>query len=146
MFTKILYCSDGSDPAVKAGKVAAEIAKRFDASVTALHVFHPPTNVYPAYDGAGFIIDPVYADKFAREVKDAVAMRTERSLKDNGVQTEVRQETGYPADVIVEIADNEKFDLIVLGSRGLGGFKSLVLGSVSDRVVHHAHCPVLVVR
>ena len=146
MFSKILYCTDGSDSAVKAGTVAAEMARKFGAALTVLHVFHPPAYIYPAFDGAGFVIDPVDAEKFAREVKDGVAMRPLRALSDKGVNAEVRQETGYPADVIVQLADEEKFDLIIMGSRGLGGLKSLVLGSVSDRVVHHAHCPVLIVR
>ena len=146
MFSKILYCTDGSDTAVTAGAIAAAMAKQFGATLTALHVFHPPAYVYPAFDGAGFIVDPVDANRFAQEVHDSIAKRTERTLKEYGIPYDVRQETGYPADVIVRIADSERFDLIVMGSRGMGAIKSFLLGSVSDRVVHHAHCPVLIVR
>jgi nucleotide-binding universal stress UspA family protein len=146
MFEKILYCTDGSDSAGKAGAVAAEMAKRFGAALTALHVFHPPSYVYPAYDGAGFVIDPVDASGFAKEVHDSVSIRTIGAMKEHGVDCEVRQETGHPADVIVQIADSERYDLIILGSRGMGAIKSFLLGSVSDRVTHHAHCPVLIVR
>ena len=146
MFKKILYCTDGSDTAVVAGAIAAETAKRFGATLTALHVFHSPSYVYPAFDGAGFIIDPVDANRFAQKVQEGIAKRTERALKEHGVDYDVRQETGYPSDVIVRVADEEKFDLIVMGSRGMGAIKSLLIGSVSDRVVHHAHCPVLIVR
>ena len=146
MFNKILYCTDGSEPAVKAGAVAADMSQKFGAPLTVLHVFHPPTYLYPAFDGAGFVIDPVDAEKFAREVKDGIAMRTLRTLTEHGVTADVRQETGYPADVIVRVADEEKFDLIIMGSRGHSCLKSFLLGSVSDRVVHHAHCPVLIVR
>ena len=146
MFKTILYCTDGSDTAVVAGSIAAAMAKQFGATLTALHVFHPPAYVYPAFDGAGFIIDPVDANRFAQEVQDSIAKRTERPLKEFGVPFDVRQEVGYPSDVIVRIADEEKFDLIVMGSRGMSAIKSFLLGSVSDRVVHHAHCPVLIVR
>ena len=53
---------------------------------------------------------------------------------------------GRPADKIVEIAKQESFDLIVIGSRGLGGIKEIFLGSVSDRVADESHCPVLIVK
>ena len=57
-----------------------------------------------------------------------------------------RREIGHPVDRIVSVAKDEKSDLIVMGSRGLGGWNSYLLGSVSDGVLHHAHCPVLIVR
>ena len=57
-----------------------------------------------------------------------------------------RREIGHPIDRIVAVAQDIQADLIVLGSRGLGGWNSYLLGSVSDGVLHHAHCPVLIVR
>lgn len=56
------------------------------------------------------------------------------------------KEMGHPAATIIRVAEDEKCDLILLGSRGLGEVKRFLLGSVSDAVVHHAHCPVLIVR
>jgi len=53
---------------------------------------------------------------------------------------------GDPAAEIIEIADKEKADLIIIGSRGLGAIKGVVLGSVSQKVTHHAACPVMIVK
>jgi nucleotide-binding universal stress UspA family protein len=57
-----------------------------------------------------------------------------------------RLSEGHPADKIIELAEAEHCDLIVMGSRGLGGLKEMFLGSVSDKVADHASCPVLIVR
>ena len=67
-------------------------------------------------------------------------------LQAAGVPYAFRLETGHPAEVIVRLAETDGFDLVVLGSRGLGGVKEFLLGSVSNRVSHHARCPVLIVH
>ena len=63
-----------------------------------------------------------------------------------GIPYRSRRELGHPVDRIVRTADDEQADLIVMGSRGIGGFERLLLGSVSEGVLRHAHCPVLTVR
>jgi nucleotide-binding universal stress UspA family protein len=67
-------------------------------------------------------------------------------LKDMGVPLETKLVWGNPADIICEEAKEAKYDLIVMGSRGLSQIKSYLLGSVSSRVTRHAPCPVLIVR
>ena len=66
--------------------------------------------------------------------------------KRDGVQSETLLEVGDHAQVIIDTANKEGYDLIIMGSRGLSLFKDLLLGSVSFKVMHHARCPVMVVR
>jgi len=146
MFTHILVASDGSEYALKAARVAAEMAKRFDAQVTLLSVFDPPIGQMALVDTDVTVLDPEVVAHYAEEVQDAVEKNTGRVLDESDVRYTARRETGHPVDVIVGVAARSHVDLIVMGSRGLGGLESFLLGSVSDRVLHHAHCPVLIVK
>lgn len=76
-------------------------------------------------------------------VNEAVAQAAKRSIK---AKPELAEGVSSVVETIVDHATKDKVDLIVIGSRGLGGFKKLLLGSVSSGVVTHASCPVLVVR
>jgi nucleotide-binding universal stress UspA family protein len=80
------------------------------------------------------------------EIQDAILKKTTPIFEGAGVPFEAIREWGAPAEKIITIAEHNNADLIIMGSRGLGGFASLLLGSVSDRVLHHATCPVLIVR
>lgn len=146
MFQHILLASDGSDNALRAAEAAAEIAKKFHARLTLLTVFDPPIMAPPFLGGPEPMIDAEVLTRQADEVQDAVEKRTGEVLLKHGVTFDSRREVGHPVDHIVNLAEKEKTDLIVMGSRGLGGLQSFLLGSVSDRVLHHAHCPVLIVR
>ncbi|HLV80194.1 MAG TPA: universal stress protein [Chthonomonadaceae bacterium] len=147
MFTHILLASDGSEHALKAARAAAEIARRFNARLTLLCVFDPPATLADVAAG-----QPEPAEdtnvlmQHAEHVLDAASRRTEKALEAAGTPYETRCETGHPVNVIVSVAARERVDLIVMGSRGLGRFESFLLGSVSERVLHHATCPVLIVK
>jgi nucleotide-binding universal stress UspA family protein len=142
MFRKIILCSDGSDHALKAARVAAEIAKRFDSAVVLVSVLD-----VSSYFGAGLLAPEtgILAMDIVSNGGEA-AEATGKELSAAGISFTVRSELGHPVDRIVAVAAEEHADLIVLGSRGLGAFQSLLLGSVSDGVTHHARCPVLIVR
>jgi len=146
MFTHILIASDGSEYALKAARVAAEISKKFAAEVTLLSVFDPPVGQMALVDVAIPVLDPIEISRYADEVQDTVEKNTGQVLEEAGVHYTARRETGHPVDVIVSVAARSHVDLIVMGSRGLGGLESFLLGSVSDRVLHHAHCPILIVK
>ncbi|MCW3053599.1 MAG: hypothetical protein JWN14_2769, partial [Chthonomonadales bacterium] len=83
---------------------------------------------------------------YAEDLQSKVEKTTGAVLEAAHQHYKCRREIGHPIDRIVAVARDIQADLIVLGSRGLGGWKSYLLGSVSDGVLHHAHCPVLVVR
>lgn len=146
MFTKILLASDGSEYALRAAQAAAELAKALGASVTLLHVFTMPAVQMTVPGAPGVDMDPGAFSTYVEQVQDAVAKRTGRVLDEAGVQYNTLLEAGHPAEVIIRIAEDDGYDLIVMGSRGLSAIQSFLLGSVSDKVSHHAHCPVLIVK
>ena len=146
MFSKILVCSDGSDFSLDAVRIGASIAGHFRSEVLALNVFHMP------YAGTGYMgvwelaIDKDSIDRRAREQKDEIERTIIPLFARQDISCQVRQETGHPVESILRVAEAEKADLIVMGSRGLGSVTELLLGSVSSGVLHHAACPVLIAR
>ena len=147
MFTHILIASDGSEHAMRAAKYAAELSKKFDAKLTLITVLDPPavlpSNVMEMW--AAVDITPMMEQ--AEKMQDAIEKHTQEVLTQEGI-TDLKciREVGHPVDMIINVAGRESVDLIVMGSRGLGGLQSFLLGSVSERVLRHAHCPVLIVR
>jgi nucleotide-binding universal stress UspA family protein len=143
MFNRILLASDGSDNALRAAMAAGDLAKKYGSEVTVVNVFTPPTDLVAI---AGAPVVTVDVGELMESTQNAVAKRTGKILDETGVRYEIRYKIGHPADSIIRLAEEEKAELIVLGSRGLSAIKSFFLGSVSDRVIHHAHCPVLIVK
>ena len=140
----IIVGVDGSECARAALERAVHEAALRGARLRVVCAWEIPAGVY-AGEGFGGELDPLTLDslrKHAEEiVREAVAKAkgVQPSLECNGEIVE-----GQPAQVLLHEATDA--DLIVVGNRGRGGFKSLLLGSVSQQVVHHAPCPVLVVR
>ena len=146
MFTTILVCSDGSDHAMRATRQAAVIAKGSDACVLLLNVNDPAKElmlyVTPWQQGAG---DTLSVSDVGTG-QDGILKRTAKLLDDSQVRYELLREFGHPAEQIVRVAVRESVDLIVLGSRGLAALESPSLGAVSDHILKHAPCSVLIVR
>src|SRR5258708_7556292 len=148
MIKRILVCSDGSEHALRAAALGAEIAAKFEAKVTILSVYNAPPMVLPV---AGIPEPNPYIavetlQHMNEEYHNDVHEKTDRIFQDSGVAYDPIREMGQPVQVITEMAEKTNADLIVLGSRGHGGFQRLLMGSVSDGVMHHAHCGVLIVR
>jgi nucleotide-binding universal stress UspA family protein len=146
MFNKILVCSDGSEHALAAAQAAAEIARRFHSQVLLLTVFDPEAMLATGALTVGAVISTETVNHWAKEIQEKIIDSTGKIFEEKAVTYTVRCDQGHPVDVIVKVAASEQVDLIVLGHRGLGGFQRLLLGSVSEGVLHHAHCPVLLVR
>jgi nucleotide-binding universal stress UspA family protein len=146
MFRKILVPVDGSQSALRAARIAAEIARKFDSQVTLLTVVEAPDTAAAAAGMAGMMgVDTTASpalEAAARELLGAAAQAM--GLPDAKVRQVVV--SGHAADIICEACRAGADDLIVMGSRGLSEVGSLFLGSVSDKVSHHAPCPVLIVR
>jgi len=144
MFQNILVCSDGSERSLTAAEIAADMAKMHRAQLTVLHVCQVPSTETP-FPGAPSLSGPA-VDAYVRDMHTAVLRRTLPLIKESGVCCDVLEEVGNPADVIARVANQQGFDLIILGSRGISNDKAEKLGSVCHRVIHDASCPVLIVR
>lgn len=156
LFKKILVALDGSDSSEKAAQAALELAEKIKADLMVLHAIIPPTTYYRSTLASPMgmslpapsqhEIDAYYA--YAKKVATSIVGDVESKGKKLGihVRTETPEAVSSVVETILNHASKENVDLIVVGTRGLGGFKKLLLGSVSTGVVSHAHCPVLVVR
>lgn len=141
-YSKILVAVDGSDHAEKAFYHAMSIAQKFGSKVTVINVMAPPV----AGGGMGhFPVQKVVQEKF--DSADSLASKfSSIARQEYGIAIETVTKGGVVVEEILKAAESDKVDLIVMGSRGLTGFKELVLGSVSSAVVHRAKVPVLTVK
>lgn len=139
MFDKILLATDGSPDSQEALNYARDLALRDVSPVIVVHAFEP----VPTYLG-----DPVEGRVLARHVAagEEIAEEATGLLQEAGVEVIVEVLEGPPAHAILNVARVRACDLIVMGSRGHGALASLLLGSVSRRVLAHARVPVLIVR
>ncbi|HEY3331305.1 MAG TPA: universal stress protein [Capsulimonadaceae bacterium] len=145
MFETILLCVDESEHSLKAAKYALEMATKYDAEVVCLNVNQASL---PLLDSSAFAASPkgnAYRQEL-REAQEHVHDVVLNVFRESNLRVRFRGEVGQPVSVIVSVAEQERANLIILGSRGTGGFKALLMGSVSLGVLHHAPCPVLVVR
>jgi nucleotide-binding universal stress UspA family protein len=142
IFSKVLVAIDGSDHAEKAFRHALAIAQKFDSKVVVVHVMSPPR---AGGDMGHFPVQE--AVKLAFDAAQSIVSKfASIAQQEFGLQIETVTAKGAAADEILKTADSSKADLIVMGSRGLTGFKELVLGSVSSAVAHRAKIPVLTVK
>ncbi len=142
---KIVFCTDFSGNSVSAGEYAVDFAKLFGAELVILHVVNSSRLGFPAFEpGVPFDLQQVLVS-IEESVKSALARLAEESGQ-KGVQVKTVSRLGVPAGEIVQLADEEHADLIVMGTHGWTGFKHLVLGSTAENVVRTAACPVLTVK
>lgn len=120
-YSRVLVGSDGTDRAGRAVQRAIEVAKALGASVTILGV------------GRG-------------EKLQSALERQREGLATDGVSIEVRVEDGNAAQVLIEVAEREGFDMLVLGNKGMSGMERLRLGAVPNKVSHHLPCSLLIVK
>lgn len=140
MFDKILLAVDGSEHALHAASTAAEMARTMKPKEFRIVVSYDIIPMYLGEPNMQFAIDN--RKKEAEEIlQNAIKVVGEVPCE---IHTEVLE--GDPATAIIEVAETRNSNLIVMGSRGLGRLAGLVLGSTSQKVVAHAHCPVLIVR
>jgi nucleotide-binding universal stress UspA family protein len=137
----VVVGTDGSDHAARALAFAADEAERRGASIRVVTAWHIPSSVY----GGGYapIVSPS-VEESTRVTAEKVAEAAAKQLRAKGLQVETRVRRAQAADALLEEAADA--DLLVVGSRGHGGFTGLLLGSVSQQCVHHAPCPTVVVR
>ena len=128
--SRILAAIDGSKNSIKSLQRAADLASTFDAKITVMYIM----------ECGLFGLKP----KAAQDAGERIFSKALEEVKK--IKVTKRLESGSPSEKIIEVAKNEGYDLIVVGSRGLSRTERFFLGSVSDDVSHHAPCSVLVAR
>lgn len=139
MYKRILLAVDGSDNSLRAADEAVKIASLSkDCIIEMIYVID---------------FDKVKTDVLHSEGKTALdysrrkhLIPFEDKLKTNEINYELKLLNGYPGPTIINYANDEAVDLLIMGSRGLNAFQEMVLGSVSHKVVKHAECPVMIVK
>ncbi len=147
--TKILLATDGSAEADLATQTAVELSNKTNSE---LHVVHARRFTMSIPQGWGEatpsreeIIQPPY-EKIEQEAQALLDKQVRKIEAAGGTVAGVHPRVGQPDEEIVRLSEEIGIGLIVMGSRGLRGMRRAVMGSVSDSVVRHAHCPVLIMR
>ncbi|HBT20910.1 MAG TPA: universal stress protein [Peptococcaceae bacterium] len=140
---KVLLCADGSENSIRTAEYAALLAKAASISrITVLHV----DNLITLIKSRGVTLPSEFKDLYDPKVKEGLN-KIERILQRESIPFETKVlEDNDAAEAICEFAKFYNYDLIIMGSRGIGGIKGLLLGSVSSKVLQLAHCPVTIVK
>jgi nucleotide-binding universal stress UspA family protein len=142
--TRILLATDGSEEAELAALRAVELADATDSELHVVHVGVVPSFLV-SYPGTLGYEGKLY-EQVQEQSRELLRKQSWRVKATGGIVAGSHLRMGAVALEIVALAEELGADLIVMGSRGLGGVRRALMGSVSDSVVRHAHCPVLVVR
>ncbi|MGB6462935.1 MAG: universal stress protein [Nitrosotalea sp.] len=138
MFSNILIAVDGSESANKAFQRAIYLAQKCNSKLDLVHV------VQCEVGGDSANTFEIIEDLKDKAMKMLEEYRIEAAKNKTSMQITIMQ--GDPAKVIIELAKAKSYDLIIMGTRGRSSFQELLIGSVSQKVMHHASCPVMVVR
>lgn len=144
-FARILVPIDFSPTSESAIDYARELATRFDAQIELLHVVEDPIASGAWEPDASYLTIPELLDRFVEEGERRLEDFKNR-LRDAGITVETRVVTGSPARGILHTAQEDGCDLIVMGTHGRTGLSHMLMGSVAERVIRTAACPVLTVR
>jgi nucleotide-binding universal stress UspA family protein len=145
MFSTVVVGTDGSDTATEAVRQAIDLAARLGARLEIVSAYEPVSGqrlrdeAHAAPEDLQWMINP-------REDVDATLHGACEMARAEGVEAEPFARQGDPADSILDVAEETEADLIVVGNKGMTGAKRFLLGSVPNKVSHHAPCSVLIIR
>ena len=145
MFKSIVVGTDGSDTATQAVRQAVDLARSIGATLELVSAYEPVSaqrlreERREAPEDLQWAINP-------REDVDATLEVAAGLAREAGVNVNVYPRQGDPADAILDVAEEQEADLVVVGNKGMTGAKRFLLGSVPNKVSHHAPCSVLIIR
>ena len=145
MFGSIVVGTDGSATASEAVRQTAELAKALGARVNLVSAYEPVgsqrlrSERVEAPDDVQWMVNE-------REDVDATLKQAAEKISDAGIEVETFARQGDPADAILDVAEEQNADLIIVGNKGMTGAKRFLLGSVPNKVSHHAPCSVMIIR
>ncbi len=140
--TKVLLATDGSEEAGLALRAAADLVNSTDSELHVVHVF--PSDVGVPYPAEVLQREP--PDQSKQQAQAFLDRQVERIRAEGMAVAGSYLRAGRPANEIVRLSEELGVGLIIMGSRGLGGVRRALMGSVSDSVARHAPCPVMIVR
>jgi nucleotide-binding universal stress UspA family protein len=148
MFKNVLVPTDGSELSARAVKRAVQIAKAMKAKVTALYAYPEIESIgRDGYIGPFNLLTTQRYNAKAQETANNYLAYVTKAAKAAGIEAEVVAiASDRPHEAIIKIAKRKKCDLIIMGSHGRGGVGSVLLGSVTQKVLSHSTLPVLVLR
>jgi nucleotide-binding universal stress UspA family protein len=145
MFGSIVVGTDGSETAGEAVRQATELAKAVGARINLVSAFEPVGN-QRLREERQQVPDDLQWMVNAREDVEATLNQAAEQVKAAGVEVETFSRQGDPADAILDVAEEQNADLIIVGNKGMTGAKRFLLGSVPNKVSHHAPCSVMIIR
>jgi nucleotide-binding universal stress UspA family protein len=145
MFGAIVVGTDGSETAKEAVRQAVELAAAVGAKLEIVSAYEPVSTNRLREEGRSVPNDVEWMVN-PREDVDATLEDAATSARDAGVPVAVFARQGDPADAILDVAEETNADLIVVGNKGMTGAKRFLLGSVPNKISHHAPCSVLIIR
>jgi nucleotide-binding universal stress UspA family protein len=145
MFGSIVVGTDGSDTAKEAVRQAAELAGKLGAKVHLVSAYEPVSEGRLRQERRDVPDDMQWMVNPREDVDNTLSAAAEQ-LKEDGVDVETYAREGDPADAILDVAEETGADLIVVGNKGMTGAKRFLLGSVPNKVSHHAPCSVMIIR
>jgi nucleotide-binding universal stress UspA family protein len=145
MFGSIVVGTDGSETAGEAVRQATELAKAVGARIHLVSAFEPVGNQRLREERQEVPEDMSWMVN-QREDVDATLKEAAEQIQEAGIEVETNARQGDPADAILDVAEEKNADLIVVGNKGMSGAKRFLLGSVPNKVSHHAPCSVMIIR
>lgn len=141
MFKNILVPVDGSDNSYRALDAALLLSEKLGSNITVIHVMEqvPITHI-----GSEKLLNE-FLESYKKENQEILSKCSEIATQ-TGLTIKTFLLEGNPASEILNFSKKEKFDLLIMGRRGLGKFKELILGSISSKIVHHSPSAVLLIR
>ena len=145
MFGRIVVGTDGSETAAEAVRQAGDLAKQLGATLAIVSAFEPVPSSRLREERQQVPQDLAHTVS-PREDVDATLAEAAKASAEKGVEVETFARQGDPADAILDVAEEGNADLIIVGNKGMTGAKRFLLGSVPNKISHHAPCSVLIVR
>jgi nucleotide-binding universal stress UspA family protein len=146
MFTSIVVGTDGSDTATEAVRQAIALARSVGARIELVSAYEPVPESRLREDSVHAPQEDLHWMVNVREDVLATLEAAAGEIREAGIEVEVFARQGDPADAILDVAEERGSDLIVVGNEGMTGAKRFLLGSVPNKVSHHAPCSVLIIR
>jgi nucleotide-binding universal stress UspA family protein len=145
MFDRIVVGTDGSETATEAVRTAVELAKLTDAKLEIVSAYEPIPQSRLREEGAGITGDVSHAINPREDVQFVLDKAAAQAKKAN-VDVVTHPREGDPADAILDVAEENDADLVMVGNKGMTGARRFLLGSVPNKISHHAPCDVWIVK